>query len=289
MIRFMGDSDAAFLWESEAIRSAEERSTRPIAPTAKTREQLRSQRGDDDWLTLRQASEATGIPVPTLRKWARRDTIPSYLDATPAGELRMVSKRGVLARAELLHRDIHAREPSVSETVEPQKPPPVIATEDVAEESGPAEPDVSPGTMLVPIDAWDKMLLQLGNLHEAGQQLAEARERAGKAETESLFLKERLTELRAELAEAKDSPRQFRYSPEPVIDEPIAHIPIESDEDIDEEPEDDLEIMVRDLSKRDPESIEPETDTTEPSMTLTGYSIKMMNHIYSTWRGRPRR
>ena len=35
-----------------------------------------------------------------------------------------------------------------------------------------------PGTMLVPIDAWDKMLLQLGNLHQAGQQLAEARERA---------------------------------------------------------------------------------------------------------------
>jgi hypothetical protein len=50
--------------------------------------------------------------------------------------------------------------------------------------------------MIVPIDAWNKMLNQLGNLHEAGQQLAEARERAAKAETEALFLRERLSELR---------------------------------------------------------------------------------------------
>jgi len=52
--------------------------------------------------------------------------------------------------------------------------------------------------MIVPIDAWNKMLNQLGNLHEAGQQLAEARERAAKAETEALFLRERLAELRGE-------------------------------------------------------------------------------------------
>ncbi len=50
--------------------------------------------------------------------------------------------------------------------------------------------------MLVPIDAWNKMLNQLGNLHEAGQQLAEARERAAKAETEAVFLRERLAEMR---------------------------------------------------------------------------------------------
>jgi hypothetical protein len=56
-----------------------------------------------------------------------------------------------------------------------------------------SQPD---GTMLVPIDAWNKMLNQLGNLHEAGQQLAEARERAAKAETESTFLRERLSEMR---------------------------------------------------------------------------------------------
>jgi hypothetical protein len=51
--------------------------------------------------------------------------------------------------------------------------------------------------MIVPVDAWNKMLTQLGNLHEAGQQLAEARERAAKAETEAAFLRERLAEMRA--------------------------------------------------------------------------------------------
>lgn len=50
--------------------------------------------------------------------------------------------------------------------------------------------------MIVPVDAWNKMLNQLGNLHEAGQQLAEARERAAKAETEATFLRERLAEMR---------------------------------------------------------------------------------------------
>ncbi len=50
--------------------------------------------------------------------------------------------------------------------------------------------------MIVPVDAWNKMLAQLGNLHEAGQQLADARERAAKAETEAEFLRRRLAELR---------------------------------------------------------------------------------------------
>jgi hypothetical protein len=59
--------------------------------------------------------------------------------------------------------------------------------------------------MLVPLDAWNRMLNQLGNLHEAGQQLAEARERAAKAETEAHFLKERLAELRAQADQTRES------------------------------------------------------------------------------------
>ena len=58
--------------------------------------------------------------------------------------------------------------------------------------------------MIVPIDAWNKMLNQLGNLHEAGRQLAEVSERAAKAETEARFLRERLAELRSEMAELKE-------------------------------------------------------------------------------------
>ena len=55
--------------------------------------------------------------------------------------------------------------------------------------------------VLVPLDQWTRILNQLGNLHEAGQQLGDARERAAKAETESTFLRERLKEMRSRLDE----------------------------------------------------------------------------------------
>ena len=57
--------------------------------------------------------------------------------------------------------------------------------------------------MLVPRDAWDRLMDQLGNLHEAGMNLAEARERAARAETEATFLRERLAEMRGERDELK--------------------------------------------------------------------------------------
>jgi hypothetical protein len=68
--------------------------------------------------------------------------------------------------------------------------------------------------MIVPIDAWNKMLNQLGNLHDAGQQLAEARERAAKAETEATF-------LRAQLADGRAAPQEAQVpepEPEPTPD-----------------------------------------------------------------------
>jgi uncharacterized coiled-coil protein SlyX len=132
-------------------------------------------------VTLREASEATGIPIGTLRKWARRESIPSHLESEGGHDLRLVKLPDVLARAEELGRDL---EPDLSTPVEPDTP----------------KPPPAPDTMIVPIDAWNKMITQLGNLHEAGQQLAEARERAGKAETEARFLRERLAELREQAA-----------------------------------------------------------------------------------------
>ncbi|MGZ8756071.1 MAG: hypothetical protein ACXW15_12885, partial [Acidimicrobiia bacterium] len=73
------------------------------------------------------------------------------------------------------------------------------------------------GSVLVPIDAWNKMINQLGNLHEAGQQLAEARERAARAETEASFLRERLAELRRQ--EEPDEP-----VPTPIVPEQQATV-----------------------------------------------------------------
>jgi hypothetical protein len=52
------------------------------------------------------------------------------------------------------------------------------------------------GTMIVPLDTWTRILEQIGHVHEAGQQLAEARERAARAETENRFLREQVKELK---------------------------------------------------------------------------------------------
>lgn len=70
--------------------------------------------------------------------------------------------------------------------------------------------------MLVPRDAWDKLMDQLGNLHEAGLLLAEARERAAKAETEAGFLRERLSEIRQERDALKDLTATLPVGPKPT-------------------------------------------------------------------------
>ena len=171
----MANRDPAFLWETEALRTSLNQ-----ASTA-------ARSAGEDWLTLREASDATGVQLSTLRNWARKGRVPTALEESVEGTHRMVSLEGVKARARQLgHQVIESR---------PKPTPPVAAALPPIVEEEQATPP--PGTMLVPIEAWDKMLHQLGNLHEAGQQLAEARERAARAETEASFLRERLAEMRA--------------------------------------------------------------------------------------------
>lgn len=276
--------DSAFLWETEALRSTAPRTT-PAPPPR------RSGSPGSDWLTLREANEQTGIPISTLRKWARREAIPTYMQETATGQLRMVSLKAVKERAMSLGREDEPTPP----VTPPEAAPATTATPAAfgpPPQAGP-QPEPPPGTMIVPIDAWDKMLLQLGNLHEAGQQLAEARERAAKAETEARFLKERLAELRSDLVEARSAQAPTARYPlrEEEPSEPISHIPIESSEDEPEtEPEDEFEIPVRDLDRERAEQPNPEAPFIDDGeMTLAEYSLEMMRHIYSTWRGRPRR
>jgi hypothetical protein len=204
MIPCMADRDPAFLWETEVLRtSAMSRPAGPpsVGPSVAT-----------DWLTLRQASEATGIPVSTLRNWARKGKVPTSLDETPSGPRRMVSLEGVKARARQLGHEAEAVGGAhYRQTVDQPRAP-----------VSPGQVSPPPGTMLVPIDAWDKMLLQLGNLHQAGQQLAEARERAARAETEAAFLRERLAELRPtkSAAESASPPAPPTEDPRSDHDDP---------------------------------------------------------------------
>ena len=67
--------------------------------------------------------------------------------------------------------------------------------------------DNSEESLIVPLDAWNTVLNQLGNLHEASQLMAEARERAAKAEVEAEFLREKLKTTREELEKAKKKKR----------------------------------------------------------------------------------
>lgn len=220
----MVDNDAAFLWETGALRTPPRRDGTesrldPPGPTSSPPEK--------QWVTLRDAHYATGIPVETLRKWARRRSVPSSMEQTEYGTRRMISLGDVIERAHKLdrplapipddQRDHHEpdtaakRKPHRAETApEPEPAPePPVESETEPEPQSTATPAMAPepyepapapvapeGTVLVPIAAWDKMLIQLGNLHEAGQELAEAKERAAKAETEAKFLRERLRDMR---------------------------------------------------------------------------------------------
>lgn len=199
----MASRDPAFLWETEVLRTT---SRVPHGDPS-------GGAGDhgEDWLTLREASEVTGVPASTIRKWARHENIPSFMEQTSDGRHRLVSLRGIMRWAADIGREIESpeRSRSSSSSITGNTPQVTDLTEAETEQSViPPE-----GSMLVPLDAWNRMLNQLGNLHEAGQQLAEARERAAKAETEARFLKERLADLRAELERAKEHHEQPEHSP----------------------------------------------------------------------------
>ena len=266
----MTHRDAAFLWETEALRGSRRRAEVADPP-------MTVLDSEPTWATLREAHYQTGIPIETLRKWARRETVASFLDESDIGVRRMVRMDAVRARAKALGRPIGpitrppenrvAPTPSAvtpgPEVGDPARPSPdnetdsrapLVAVEDAPPEGSSDEPDaVSPptpeGTMIVPIAAWDKMLMQLGNLHEAGQQLADARERAAKAETEASFLRERLGEIRREAQVA-------RQANPPPTSEPPAPEPVAAPE----------------------APVRPATQQTE----------KLWRYIYRGWRGRRR-
>ena len=212
----MSSHDPAFLWETEALRQRRGRRPQLAIPLS------------PGWVTLRQAHESTGVPIDTLRKWGRQGSVPSMVVESEDGLRRLVRLENVVERAESQGRDV----PPMAASPPPATPERPAQTEPGADaaptsppqERGSAERDAPPGTMIVPIEAWDKMLMQLGNLHDAGQQLAEARERAARAETEATFLRERLAEQRANL-ETEHHDLSDATEPSPSADAPAAASP----------------------------------------------------------------
>jgi hypothetical protein len=222
--------DASQRWETEALHTGSRYRKSPPQPSAKqqpmdsespTPVELDSPDPDANWVTLREAEAETSVPLNTLRKWCRKSAIPSYLESDGELTLRMVDLDAVLEHAHDLGRET---------TPAPDPEPSHQAGDDEDATNDPPTPPE--GTLIVPLDAWNKMLNQLGNLHDAGQQLAEARERAAKAETESTFLRERLAELRAESTEHRaqaEKPDVSELSEEAITGDPSDSPPLNED------------------------------------------------------------
>jgi hypothetical protein len=184
--------DSAFTWD--------QRPARPVGKTPKPSEGDRPEEPSPPVggrITLREAEHRFGVSVGTLRGWARDGAVDAVKADGPNGRQWMITAESVAHR--LSHR-----------AGGPSPPPRAGAT-------GPI-PDGS--AMLVPRDAWDRLMDQLGNIHEAGLLLAEARERAAKAETEAEFLRERLGEIRIERDELKKAASIERPSREPAGPQP---------------------------------------------------------------------
>ena len=105
--------------------------------------------------------------------------------------------------------------PAPSSTAATEGPPPTVKATDHAS-PGDAEPISAPDGVLVPLDTWTLMLDQLGHLHESGQELAEARERAARAETQVEFLREQLAEAKAKAKRKPPAPKPAPAPSEPA-------------------------------------------------------------------------
>ena len=159
---------------------------------------------NNEWAPLREVAEIAQISVSTLRRWYGEGRIESRLEPGPRGDRRIVRVSEVLqvrgmdaAANEGRERSQGAIEGTRSDSFGGHPVPPIPGAEGEAE------------YLPIKTAAWDKMLEQLGNLHEAGQQLAEARERAARAEERCAFEIERrklLEERISELESVRTSP-----------------------------------------------------------------------------------
>ena len=125
----------------------------------------------EEWVTLRRASEATGVSISTLRSWYRKGAIDSRVEKGPNGGQRIVR---------------------LEEVAERTKPPATKAPAAKAGSngSGPARGASNgrgaSGGVKVPAE-----------VREVIEDLAVARERAGRAEARADLLEKEVIELRA--------------------------------------------------------------------------------------------
>ena len=134
-------------------------------------------------VTVSEAVECTGVSNKTIRRWISKGHVPARRVPTVHGDQWVLSLAALEERAAQLGKGVGKQE------------------DDHGQEEGPQEGPHTPPHDWLPVrqEVWEATVAQLANLHEAGRELAEARERAAKAETEVFFLRERLTEMREKI------------------------------------------------------------------------------------------
>lgn len=163
--------DAAFIWDRPT----------PQRPSRRRQDHDATAPSPTGRIPLREAERRFGVRASTLGAWARGGSIDGVKDD---------SNQWLVTPESIAHH------------LSRKTPRAAAPARRTARTTGPTDDG---SAMLVPRDAWDRLMDQLGNLHEAGLNLAEARERAARAETEASFLRERLAEMRAERDELKGS------------------------------------------------------------------------------------
>lgn len=133
---------------------------------AQSKAQGKAQASNGDWVTLRRASEETGVSISTLRSWYRKGVVDSRVEKGPNGSQRIVRLEEIAGRAKRADKteatDAHTREPRADGVALPNE------------------------------------------LREMIDELAEARERAGRAEARADFLARELTDLRARPSDQRE-------------------------------------------------------------------------------------
>ena len=139
----------------------------------KTEPAQAEERTEKGWVALHEAAQAAGVSVSTLKQWCRDGEVPSKTERRPQGAERRVPLGAVLQRAGW-----------------PRTGPLPVPDGHAGSSTD------QPAVVLVPRDAWESVVAQLSQLHAMGLQLADARERAAKAEAEAASLREQLAARR---------------------------------------------------------------------------------------------
>ncbi len=165
-----------------------------MASTAERRRRSNGSAETPEWVPVRSAAEEAGISVSTLRNWYRKGLIESRTSNGSSGTQKMVRRVEVLERAHAGKAATATDETAVSVDRDAS----AAAADDPATSEVPAEqaPIASSEERSAPRTTYDADVVAV--VPQLARELADAGERAGRAEARLEFVTAQLNELRAQ-------------------------------------------------------------------------------------------